>query len=471
MKEKVELLRTKYPEFIYQAFDYEILEDKLEIEFHFSILPDIKFSPQISIKGLGKQQLNSIEKKELDNLIFHLGMIEILSYWKATCSPIIRIKAGSLNKQQIGWWMDLIIKGMGQFFYENEIDFQKPNFLEIISQGKEFKSKEARSQKPDADKVLIPIGGGKDSIVSLEILAKSNKKIYYFALNPNSAILEAINKTGSKNVIIAERQIDKKLLELNRRGFLNGHTPFSAYLAFLCLLIADVSGIKFIALSNERSANQGNLKYLGKIINHQYSKSFEFEERFIQYSHKYLHQDIEYFSLLRPLYELQIARLFCQYSRHFSSFISCNEAFKTHSGQKKPSGAWCSNCSKCLFVFACLYPFLKREEIINIFQQNLFKKKELLPIMRALIGEGVTKPLECVGTKEESIIAFYLCLKRSSAEDTLPFLLAYFKDNILPKYPHLEQKSAKIMDDWDKNHCLPEEFKKILKHEVEQLKK
>ena len=212
----------------------------------------------------------------LNNLIFHLGLIEILSYWKATCSPEIEILPGSLNKEQIKWWKDLIIKGMGQFFYENKIDFRKPDFVKIFSFESVKKLAKVKSlTNNNEDRVLIPIGGGKDSVVTLEILKRAEKGISLFSLNPTKASHNIIKIAGfpskkrEKNRkirenIIVRRKIDKKLLQLNREGFLNGHTPFSAYLAFLSLLVATIFGQKYVAFSNERSSNEGNLKYLGK---------------------------------------------------------------------------------------------------------------------------------------------------------------------------------------------------------------
>jgi len=464
---KVEIFQKKYPKFIYENYSYRISKNNLEIFFSFKIEPKIYFSPKVTIENINKNQIAKIEKNIFDNLIFHLGLMEIPSYWKATCSSIIEILAGELDKWQIKWWKDLIIKGMGQFFFENKIDFRKPNFLQIISyQSKKnvsvFKTfSNAQFQKKE--KVLVPIGGGKDSIVTLEILKRAEKKIGCFSLNPTFVTQKIIKSADCKNFIIVKRKIDERLLELNRQGFLNGHTPFSAYLAFLSVLIAVIFDYKFIAFSNERSSNEGNLKYLRRIINHQWSKSFEFEENFRKYSKKYLNPEVEYFSFLRPLYEIQIAKLFSKYPKYFPVFLSCNTAFKTASGRKKPLGKWCGNCPKCLFTFTILYPFIKREKLIKIFGKNLFEKKELLPIMEELIGLKKFKPFECVGTKKESLIAFYLSLKKTQRIGESPFLLKYFQNKILPQYPNLEVESKKIFNSWNNQNNLPKEFAEVLK--------
>jgi len=383
-----------------------------------------------------------------------------------------------LSKEQIRWWKDLIMQGLGQFFYENKIPFQKPK---IISHGNKYTGIELLPSLLK-DKYLVPVGGGRDSVVTLEIFKKARKNIKCFSLNPTEAALKIMKmaSTGSPQVagckkpVIVRRKIDEKLLELNRQGFLNGHTPFSAYLAFLSVLVATIFGQRYIAFSNERSSNEGNVKYLGKVINHQWSKSFEFEQKFRKYSKKYLTPSpkfgggLEYFSFLRPLYEIQIAKLFSKYPKYFNAFLSCNVAYQTVSGTKLPAKKWCGNCSKCLFVFTILYPFVEEKKLIKIWGRNLFENKNLLPIMQELIGERKFKPFECVGTEKESLIAFYLSWKKAKSGQELfltklPFLLRYFEEKIMPKYLNLEKESKKLMSSWNAQNNSPKDFEKILK--------
>ena len=155
---KVQNLRKKYPQFVYEKYSYRISKNNLEIFFDFKVPPDIKFEPKLVIKNVSHKIIKQVEDKVLNNLIFHLGLIEIPSYWKATCSPKILIKAGPLNKEQIKWWKDLIINGMGQFFYENKIDWRSKSFLAIKS------PLEARPlsvfDKKLRNRYLVPFAGG-----------------------------------------------------------------------------------------------------------------------------------------------------------------------------------------------------------------------------------------------------------------------------------------------------------------------
>ncbi len=465
-KSKFKNLRKKYPKFVYENYSYRISDRNLEVIFEFKIGSEFIFNPKIVIENIDKKKLKLIKIKALNNLVFNLGMIEALSYWKATCSPLIEIKCGFLNAEQVKWWKYLIERGMGQFFYENKIDFN-PNSLRILS---DTNKKSVKINKMGLkDRILAPIGGGKDSIVTFELLKRSKKELSSFCLNPTRTATRVIRRIGCRNCIIIRREIDKKLLELNRKGFLNGHTPFSAYLSFLSVLIAVIFNYKYVAISQESSSNEGNVRYLGKIINHQYSKTFDFEERFKSYCKKYLVKDFNYFSFLRPLNEIQIAKIFAGFTKFFSVFMSCNEAYKTASGTKKPTGKWCGNCSKCLFAWLILYPFIERNKMKKIFKQDLFENKNLLNILKELIGEKGIKPFECVGTHEESLIALYLSWKKTtetrSPLSPLSFLLEYFEKEILPKYGErpLERKSKAILESWNKYHNLPSDFERILK--------
>lgn len=472
--EKVDLLRKTYPFFVYRGYNYKISGNDLNVDFDFIIetknsSDNLYFKPEIIIKNIDLLNFQKIPKEIINNLVFNLGLIELISYWKAACSPEIIIKAGALNKEQAKWWKDLIIKGMGQFFYENKINFTKADFLKIISEDSE-KIRKNYLLKLNPKKIMAPAGGGKDSAVTLEILRKSKNNARCFSLNPTNSAIKITRIAGCQEPIIIKRKIDEKLLKLNREGFLNSHTPFSAYLAFLTVFCAVLFDYKYVVLSNERSSNEGNLKYLGKNINHQYSKSFDFEKKFRDYSKKYLARNVEYFSFLRPLYEIQIAKIFAAFPRYFSDFLSCNEAHKTFSGTKNPIKKWCGNCSKCLFVFISLYPWIGEEETLKIFGENLFEKKELLPIMQELTGEKKFKPFECVGAKKESIAAFYLALRsfqRRRVYDKLsvklPFLLKYFQDKILPKHPRISKECRQIINSWNFQNNLPVKFDKMLK--------
>ncbi|MDD4661700.1 MAG: hypothetical protein PHG24_00255 [Candidatus Pacebacteria bacterium] len=444
-------LRKKHPIFRYKNFKYNFKGKNLNISFDFLLEPDIKFKPSLKIKGIEKK---SFDKEIIDNLVFNLGMIELVSYYKAACSPKIIIECANLTLKQKNFWKKLYLNGLGEFFFENKIDFTKKDFLKIECSSKvEFKKKKIKAE----EKILLPIGGGKDSIVSLNLLDEEN--IYCLGLNKTKEIEKTI---GKNKHIYVDRKIDKKLLELNLLNYYNGHTPFSAYLAFLSMLTAYLINAKYIALSNEKSANEETKIYCNKKINHQYSKTFEFENDFRKYSKEFLIEGIEYFSFLRPLYEIQIARIFSQFKKYFPIFMSCNEANKTCSGTKEKSLKWCGRCPKCLFVFIILYPFMNEKDIFKIFNKNLYEDKTLKKEMLKLIN---SKPFECVGTKEESLLGLFLSYEK--AKEKKYYLLEYLNKNNYFK----NIKKEKILNSFNEKNNLPFKFSKILKNEIARFKK
>lgn len=418
-------LRKKYPKFVFEDFRYEIKNGRLRIFFYFSFPKKFSFISTLEIEKIKKEDIKRVGERVLKNLIFHLGLIEMLNYWKLTCSPSIEIRPGTLSLEQKSWWKSFIIKGMGQFFFENKINFLEKNFLEIRTEKE--KSFEIFEKELNDQWAIVPLGGGKDSIVTLEYLKILKKKVCAFVLNPKKVHKRIIKISKPNYFIFAKREIDRKLFKLNKKGFLNGHVPFTAYLSFLAILIAILKNYKFVAFSNEKSANEGNLKYLGRIINHQYSKSLDFEIKMRNYSKKYLAKDIEYFSLLRNLYEIEIVKLFTQFPQYFNTFLSCNRAFSI---SKKNPEKWCLNCPKCLFLFATFFAFLGKEAL-KIFKKNLFENKKLIPIMLQLIGKKGQKPFECVGTFKEARFVFQKsCEIYEKERKRLPILLAEFKKHL-----------------------------------------
>lgn len=394
-------LRKKHTQFIYERFEVVEEDGLLKVSFHFKITPDIEFKPQITFPA----RFRKIEKNKLDNLVFHLGMVELLSYWKTTCSPKIIIKAGYLDEEQIKFWKKLLLKGLGEFFYNNQIDFTKQDLVEFVMESS-IKYSKFNDQLKDRD--LILVGGGKDSAVTLDILSKDNKEFNCLMLNPTKAAIDIAQKGGCKNPIIIKRIIDPKLLDLNKQGYLNGHTPFSAYLAFLSTLSAILYDYKNIVVSNESSSSEENVTWIAQEINHQYSKSQEFEKDFRQYCQKYL-APTNYYSYLRSLSELEISKLFSKMSQYHKVFRSCNRGSNM--------GIWCGKCPKCVSTYLTLYPFLG-EKTEEIFGEDLLEDESLIPIVKGLLRENdVVKPFECVATVEEIRTAISLGRERARKDN------------------------------------------------------
>jgi len=382
--------REKHPVFIYEAYQVTKEAKGLKIKWTFRMPPDVVFEPTLLIPAGQRSYNKEPDPVVLDALAFQAGMVELISYWKAACPPDILIQPHRLTPDAAGFWEDLYYMGLGEFRYLNGIRHPKQDFLKIHSEGPSVP--QARFMT-DPQRILLPIGGGKDSAVSLAILRESGRTLVPFLLNPLPAAWRTLATAGlgAEESLVFRRSLDPALLELNHRGYLNGHTPFSALLAFYTLLASHLSGCGQIALSNESSANEATVP--GTDINHQYSKSSHFEDRFRQYVSTTLGLDVDYFSLLRPLNELQIAALFAKRPAYHGQVLSCNAGGK--------ADQWCGQCPKCLFTALILSPFLDDQALNRIFGQDLTMRADLIPLLDELAGWSQIKPFECVGTVHE----------------------------------------------------------------------
>jgi hypothetical protein len=388
-QQRFDALREQFKSFTFCQQEVKLEDGVLSMTFHFSLDDRYDFYPTLAIPSRPFYCWETIPQAQLETLAFQIGMVELVSYWKLACPKTIVVKPFDLKLCQKKWWRHLYYNGLGEFRYLNGIDCSEADFLKIES-GTDHEMKSL--DMPLEEKTLIPVGGGKDSVVTLEML-RDEMPVIPLIVNPRGATIECIKAAGytMDDVAVINRTLDPTMLRLNQEGFLNGHTPFSALLAFISVLIGFGTGSKYIALSNESSANESTVP--GTDINHQYSKSIEFERDFREYIAMHLNEEIQYFSFLRPLSEMQIASFFSRCEAYHGVFKSCNAGSKTDS--------WCGKCPKCLFTWIILSPFLSKEKLTAIFGKDLMADASLQPIFEELNGTAAVKPFECVGTVEE----------------------------------------------------------------------
>jgi hypothetical protein len=438
-----------------------VLRYALDDEVHFEetiLLPEPVSEEKLKERGF-----------VIDRLLDALHIIGGISYYKTSIPKTMVLKEQTLTKSEAHFWDTLYQKGLGEFFYKNKIDFhclinfpfdaKKTNRKLTIG---ERKKKHDDAKDLSGKRVLVPIGGGKDSMVTIELLRKAGANITLLRLGEDDIITELANRAGLP-ILNVKRILPDGLFEMNESGALNGHVPISAYLSILAVLMAELYDFDAVVMSNERSANSGNLLWKGMEINHQWSKSMEFEKELQRYLFDSVSSTVEYFSALRPLSELSIAQIFSDYPQYFDTVTSCNRNWKIQEDEDDESEEekklWCGECPKCAFVYAIFAAFIEPTTLEKMFGENLFQSKELLKLYKELLGLEGNKPFECVGTPEEVKTALLLAKKYPENQETC--VMKIFEKEVMPSIKNPEEVIAECLKISEK-HCIPEGYRSIV---------
>ena len=400
-----------YTTFIFESYRLDL--ESRQIELVYSLDSSLRFSELILLPADFQLQA-SINQGALEKALFNLHLIGGISYYKTYCPKQIEIKSGELDEEQAEFWRVVYQKGLGQFAYENKLN--PYNFAHFPYSKAVISPKSSHIKEVEKQNLLVPIGGGKDSMVTIELLKKAQIPVTLFRVGHHPVITRLAKEVGAQ-LLTVERKLDASLFRLNNEGAYNGHVPISAYISFLAVVVGVLYGFDAVVMSNERSSNYGNVEYLGEEINHQWSKSLEFENLFQNYVSKKLGSSFQYLNPLRPLSELAISRLFSQYPHYFSLSTSCNTNWRILAkSDDRPH--WCGICPKCAFVFLMFAPYMPYQTLISLFGSNLLDEQELVPTYLQLLGLEGFKPFECVGTPEEAAVAFSLISERDEFKNT-----------------------------------------------------
>ena len=362
-----------------------------------------------------------------------LHLVAGVSYYKAAVPGDIRIEGHGIDDATAGLLEELYLHGLGEFAYRNGLDLHGRIRFPRGNGGDGGGDGSARGGI-HADTLglrrhaLVAIGGGKDSLVSIEALRAAGIEQTVCWVGGSQLIAACAARTGLPTLNIG-RQLAPELFEYNRQGAYNGHIPVtainSAILAFAAVLL-DADQVVF---SNERSASYGSLIEGTGEVNHQWSKGWAFEQAFAAHLAGHVAADLRYYSLLRPLSELAVARQFAKIDRYDAHFSSCNRNF--HLMGERPTSRWCGVCPKCHFVFLALAPFMSKPRLVGIFGRNLLDDAAQVPGYDALMEYRDHKPFECVGEARESRAAMAALAARPEwREDAV---VARFRTRILPQ--------------------------------------
>ena len=362
-------------------------------------------------------------KAAFDAALKLLHLVAGVSYYKAGVPPKIDVADGPLDDATADLLDALYLHGLAEFAYRNGLDLR----------GRISFPRGAASQ-PEAralglpQRTLVPIGGGKDSLVAVEAIKSVGGEATAVWVGSSALIAACAERTGLPTLNL-QRELAPALFELNQRGAWNGHIPVTAVNSAILVAAAILYGFDSIAFANERSASAATLEYDGQQVNHQWSKGYAFEQLLGEWLHTHVATDLDYCSLLRPYSELAITRAFARLTPYFDAFSSCNRNFRILG--PKPADRWCGQCPKCHFVFLALAPFLPKPRLLTIFGRNLLDDESQAAGFDALLEYQDHKPFECVGEGAEARAAMYALSQRPEWQEDA--LVARFRDEILPQ--------------------------------------
>ncbi len=357
--------------------------------------------------------------------------------------------SGPLAERTARMLEEIWTQGLSEFAYRNDLDLTgRVRFPTGAA------APPAPGQAPLSRRTAVPIGGGKDSLTTLEILREAGEPIVAFAVGSAPPIARTIAASGLPACTVT-RRLAPELLALNAAGAWNGHVPISSILAFLTPVCAILYGFDAAAFSNERSANAPTLTSAWGPVNHQYSKSLAFERLASRYIRDHVLAGFDYFSFLRPLSELAITRSFTTWLDRYPEFSSCNRNFRQDRDGATPR--WCLDCAKCRSTFLLLAPFNAPARLTGLFGGNLLADAAQVPHFRELLGLQGTKPFDCVAEDYEYQAALVMAARRTDWRDVIT--------------PDLRADAARVPDPDDAiaralapspDHELPPRFAAIL---------
>ena len=357
----------------------------------------VRIEKYINVANLGASNFWAADQFTIEHLLAHIGMAYVPHLFAVEDFDVVDVRPLHLSPAGISFYEDYFQHGLAELRLLNGLDVGKKVEVTVEAGVPHYEA----GRYLASDTAFLMNGGGKDSVVAGEVLREIGLPYVWLTMGITNAMQRVIHLSGNPRVLTLN--LGGGLQNIKSMTRYQGHKPFASVLAFLSLLAAFVQQRGYIVVANEYSANFGNVMVRGQMVNHQFPKSHEFETRFASYVKEEILPDVKYFSILRPLYEIQIAKLFAEYPRYFDSFRSCNRGLR--------SDYWCLECPKCAFVFLALAPHLDKFQLGGIFEDNLFARPRMRRLIARLCSSPI-KPFECVGTQRESMVALWMAHQR-----------------------------------------------------------
>lgn len=429
------------------SFDY--LLTYLGRQYHLS--ETMKFPVVLNETPAGKAALRAL----------HIALG--ISYYKTFLPPVLE-HPYLMDEDEAAFWNDVWRHGLGEFLYVNHLPSDR--LARFTAQaGKIFPT--GKIQVADG-MALLGIGGGKDSIVAGELLKSLDRSIrgFVMATGPQLGQAKAVAEAMGIELLAVERTLDHRLLDLQEMsGAYKGHVPISLIFGLVGTVLAIATDSPYVVVANEASASIPRHTSGDEQVNHQWSKSFVFEQQLQQYIHDRIAANVTYFSVVRELTSVGVAKLFVRYPQYFEVFTSDNFVFRIDPA-RRPDSRWSLESPKSLSSFILLAPWLNEADMLRTFGRNFLNEPSLETLFLESTGQEGEPPLDCVGTP---------------AELTLSLNLAYMQDKFRTSALMQLAQRRGIIDtsrDWDaalipmlalqQEQALPTDLKKLIEPKLNE---
>jgi hypothetical protein len=345
-----------------------------------------------------------------------LFLVAGVSYYKTTAAPVIDLGELATTTAEREFLRAYYSGGLAEFAHRNGIDLSGTAIA-----GPDAPASTPAPYEPEPGRPLIPFGGGIDSIVTVDALTHEHPDAALFVAHPPGDRFDALEDAAAVTglpVTRVTREIDPQVRRSAELGFRNGHVPITAVITAAAVVAAVLDGRDAVVLSNEWSASVPTVVTDdGRPVNHQWSKSEEFERAFAGMVTASLGPRLSVFSYLRPRTELWVARQFAGLDAFWGAFRSCNRAFAQDPAQRLDR--WCATCDKCCFIDLILSPFMAATDLAAVFAgREPLDDPSNEGRFRTLLGLGAeAKPFECVGDVDECRAALRLAAARTDRTD------------------------------------------------------
>lgn len=395
----------------FRLVDLDVDGDTGRARSRYALDDDLVFEEVVSVPGAAPAAWATGAAEEAVRL-WHL--LASVSYYKAAAPGVVDLGDLRVREGERELLRRMIVDGLGEYQHVNDLDL---GGVRIVG-GRT--GREPVDHQPDVDRPLVPFGGGIDSIVTLEHVRRTSAPSV-FVLGRNGTTFDAIDPAlavADVPVLRADQHLDGQILRSRELGFRNGHVPVTGVLSSIALLTAALHGHGSVVMSNEWSASEGNLVHAGREVNHQWSKSLEFEQLLRGVLAEGHSTPPDYFSFLRARSEVWVAREMAALTDYHHAFRSCNRAFAVDPSRRLAT--WCGECDKCVFIDLVLAPFMTPDALREVFGgTEPLERPGNEASLRALVGVGDGhKPFECVGALDECRVAAVAAADRDDRAGT-----------------------------------------------------